>query len=68
MTDQPNFIYFECPDCGFDSVQKSTFTGSYNCPLCAEDSGHDVGMRDRVARDSDMPEGYDARKLSSAPK
>lgn len=61
MSDQPDFDYFECPECGFDSVQKSDFMGSRWCPLCAGDSGHDVRMDRRTARASDRPEGRDAR-------
>jgi predicted Zn-ribbon and HTH transcriptional regulator len=60
--EQPNFIYFECSECGFSSVQKSDFKGSSECPLCAGDSGHSVSMSRRVARESDKPEGRDARK------
>lgn len=56
------FDYFECSDCGFDSVQRSDFDGSKYCPLCAEDNGRDVTMRRRPAVDSDMPEGKDARR------
>lgn len=63
MTDQPDFDYFECPECGFSSVQKASFTGSEACPLCAGDSGHDVGMTRRTARETDKPEGRDARRL-----
>jgi hypothetical protein len=59
--EQPDFIYFECPECGFDSVQSKNFRGSRACPLCAGDSGHDVSMRTRIARDTDKPEGRDAR-------
>ena len=62
MTEQPDYIYFECPECGFDSIQRSDFKGSSECPLCAGDSGHDVGMRQRVCRESDTAEGFDARK------
>jgi len=62
MTDQIDFIYFECQDCGFDSVQRADFTGSYFCPLCAGDSGHDVEMKQRVCREDDTAEGFDARK------
>jgi len=63
MIEQPDFIYFECPECGFSSVQKTPeFKGSCACPLCAGDSGHDVRMNDRVCRDTDKPEGFDARK------
>jgi hypothetical protein len=61
MNEQPDFIYFECSDCGFDSVQKSDFSGASYCPLCAEDNGRDVRMTSRIARQSDMPEGRDAR-------
>lgn len=58
----PDFDYFECQDCGFDSVQPATFAGEYCCPLCAADSGHEVTMRRRPAQDEDRPEGFDARK------
>jgi hypothetical protein len=61
MTEQPDFIYFECPECGFSSVQRSDFKGGDACPLCAGDSGHDVGMRSRICRSDDKPEGKDAR-------
>lgn len=60
--EQPEFHYFECPECGFDSVQKADFSGSEECPLCAGDSGHSVRMRRRIAGDADTPEGRDARK------
>ncbi len=66
MTEQPGFIYFECQDCGFDSIQRSDFTGSYACPLCAGDSGHDVAMKGRVCREDDTAEGFDARKGTRA--
>ena len=59
---QTGFDYFECPECGFSSVQKSTFDGSEACPLCAGDSGHDVDMHRRECLDTDKPEGRDARK------
>lgn len=63
MVEQPDYDYFECPECGFSSVQLSTFTGREDCPLCAGDSGHDVLMHRRTARTTDKPEGKDARKL-----
>jgi hypothetical protein len=56
------FDYFECPECGFSSVQSSDFTGTEWCPLCAGDSGHDVLMNRRPCKDTDKPEGRDARK------
>ena len=62
MKEQPDFVYFECPECGFDSVQKKDFRGSTACPLCAGDSGHDVSMNERVCRYIDNPEGRDTRK------
>ncbi len=62
MSEQPEFDYFECPECGFSSVQKASFSGSDLCPLCAGDSGHDVEMKRRTARSDDKPEGKDARK------
>jgi hypothetical protein len=36
MTEQPNFFYFECRDCGFDSIQPADLKDSYYCPLCAD--------------------------------
>lgn len=63
MVEQPNYAYFECPECGFSSVQLITFTGREDCPLCAGDRGHDVLMHRRTARITDKPEGKDARKL-----
>lgn len=60
------YVYFECPDCGFSSVQRSDFAGSAACPLCAGDSGHDVRMRHRDATPDDRPEGFDARLGSRA--
>lgn len=62
MTNQPDFIYFECRECGFNSVQPKAFKGSDMCPLCAEDCGRDVAMSQRVSRYTDKPEGRDARK------
>lgn len=64
MNEQPDFIYFECP---VSSVQRSDFKGSRACPLCAGDSGHDVGMMRRVCLDTDKPEGRDARKEPARP-
>jgi len=61
-TDQPGFTYAECPECGFSSVTRDGTVSSWACPLCAGDSGHDVGMERRVARSSDRPEGADARR------
>jgi hypothetical protein len=60
--EQQAFLFFECAECQFSSVQHRPFMGSDTCPLCAGDSGHDVRMRRRVARESDKPEGRDARK------
>ena len=62
MTEQPDFHYFECPECEFSSVQKADFAGTEWCPLCAGDSGHDVRMKRRVCLSTDEPEGKDARK------
>lgn len=66
MSEQPDFSYFECEECDFSSVQRSNFKGSSFCPLCAGDSGHDVGMIERVCRETDKPEGFDARKGTRA--
>lgn len=59
------FDYFECRDCGFNSVQPLDFDGSNMCPLCAADCDHDVRMSRRAALDTDKPEGKDARKDQS---
>lgn len=56
------FEFYECPECGFSSVQRLDFNGSKACPMCAGDSGHDVRLSCRPATDSDRPEGFDARK------
>jgi hypothetical protein len=61
--EQPNFHYFECPECGFSNVQYASFDGSDACPLCAGDTGHDVAMKRRVCRTTDQPEGRDSRLL-----
>jgi predicted RNA-binding Zn-ribbon protein involved in translation (DUF1610 family) len=71
--EQPAFDYFECPECGFSSVQRADFSGHEDCPLCAGDSGHDVLMRRRTCLETDRPEGRDARedlsiKASDAPE
>lgn len=60
--EQSGFDYFECPECGFSSVQKSDFSGSGDCPVCAGDGVHQVPMNRRTACASDKPEGRDARK------
>ena len=57
-----DFLFLECPDCEFSAVVPAKSTGSRLCPMCAGDSGHDVTMRKRPARDDDRPEGRDARK------
>lgn len=59
--EQPDYIYFECPECGFDSIQKADFDGDDRCPMCEGDSGHVVHMRQRICRDRDQAEGFDAR-------
>lgn len=61
MTEQPQFHYFACYECDFSSVQRADFAGSESCPLCSEDKGDDIRMGRRIARDTDRPEGYDAR-------
>lgn len=55
------FIYFQCPECGFSSIQGHSFAGSRTCPECAGDSGHDVRMDCRPAHPGDVVEGFDAR-------
>jgi uncharacterized Zn finger protein (UPF0148 family) len=62
MTDQPGFTWAECPECGFSSVTRDGTVKFWDCPLCAGDSGHDVEMNRRVAREGDKPEGRDARR------
>ena len=65
MSEQPDFHYFECPVCEFNSVQKAAFNGSEYCPLCAEDNDRDVKMRRRLCLETDVVEGKDARHLPS---
>ncbi len=65
MPKQFDFHYFECPECEFSSIQKSDFSGNEACPLCAGDSGHHVLMHRRIAMNSDVAEGYDARNVLS---
>ncbi len=60
--EQPDFLYHECPSCEFSAVTRADYAGPGLCPLCAEDNGRDVAMRRRIARDTDRPEGRDARK------
>ena len=65
--DQPDFTYYECPECGFDCIHEASYKPrSTACPLCEGDSGHDVGMLRRVARKTDKPEGRDARRSTLA--
>lgn len=59
----PGYVFFECPECEFSSVQPEAFNGSDACPLCAGDSGQDVRMRRRPCRADDNPEGFDARRV-----
>lgn len=66
LKDEPDFHYFECPECGFDSVQPADFGGGETCPLCAGDTGHDVLMHRRRALNTDKPEGKDARNDGAA--
>lgn len=60
--EQPAFHYFECSECGFDSIQPADYSGPEDCPLCAGDHGRANKMSRRVARDIDDPEGVDARR------
>jgi hypothetical protein len=59
---QPDFDYFECPECEFSLIQHCTFNGSEACPLCASDTGYNVKMSRRTCEDTDKAEGKDARK------
>jgi hypothetical protein len=69
MSEQPDFTYYECPECRFDVIHRADYEcRSTACPVCAGDSGHDVGMRSRPARSTDKPEGKDARAALRAGK
>jgi hypothetical protein len=59
--EQPDFISFKCPRCGFDAVQRTDYSRSTSCPECAWDWGHDVAMKGRVCLESDKPESCDGR-------
>jgi DNA-directed RNA polymerase subunit RPC12/RpoP len=61
MTNE-GYLYWECPDCGWDTVLHAKKAGQ-SCPLCASDSGHFVRLRARPARSTDRPEGPDDRKF-----
>ncbi|MER9524055.1 hypothetical protein NKI96_10765 [Mesorhizobium sp. M0292] len=68
VVEQPGFTYYECPECGFDVIHRADYEcRSTACPICAGDSGHDVGMNSRTARVTDKPEGKDARAALSIP-
>jgi hypothetical protein len=62
MSTQPGFTYWECLDCGFDAITKDGLVYTPICPLCAGDNGRDVEMKSRVALDTDIVEGKDARR------
>jgi rubredoxin len=55
------FDYFECPQCGFDSVQLATFMGPETCPMCEFEGETIVRMERRPARAADDPVGRDVR-------
>ena len=62
VLEEPGFTYYECPECGFDCIHPADYEPrSTACPLCAGDSGHDVGMSSRTSLSTDKPEGKDAR-------
>lgn len=68
MTEQPDFIYLECTQCGFDSVHRKEFSApNPTCSPCASSTGHKFKMRERVCRESDVPVGFDARKVRPEP-
>jgi uncharacterized paraquat-inducible protein A len=57
------FDFWECPDCEYTLVLPRTGSKTTAiCCLCSMDSGHEVLMRRRPARDDDEPEGPDARR------
>lgn len=66
MTEQPGFTYWECRECGFDSVTSDAIVNPKSeqcCPLCAGDNGRDVVMSGRAATTEDINvEGRDARR------
>lgn len=66
MSEQPGYTYWECKECGFDAVTQDNAMEDRKdpiCPLCAGDTGRDVIMTGRVAREEDTGiEGIDARK------
>jgi len=54
MTD--HLFWFECPECGWDSLEARALAESPvgACPMCREDSGHVVEMRFRHASESEL--------------
>lgn len=67
MTEQPDYLYFECPDCEFSVIHEAAFGTEVFCQLCADDSGHKVLMNGRVATSADNAEGDDARPFNMRP-
>lgn len=64
--EQPDFHYFECPDCGFDCIHPAAFDGDDICPLCDGDNNRGVKMNRRTAVTTDVTEGRDARRGATA--
>lgn len=61
------YLYCECPACDFSLVvDRSKIVGqTVHCSLCASDNGRTVAMIARQAEDTDVAEGFDARKAKS---
>lgn len=62
------YLFLECPDCQFSAVLTEARAHPYQCcPMCAEDNGRDIRMRERPATAEDKPEGSDDRPPAPPP-
>lgn len=60
--DQPDFLYFECPECGYTSVREDGSTATDECPRCIVYYNREVRMAVRTCRSDDVATDWDARK------
>jgi hypothetical protein len=61
MSRSDGYLFWQCPECGWDTVLRNGKDGVGSCPLCMSDKGRYVRLRSRPAMDTDQPEGPDER-------
>jgi hypothetical protein len=66
-TQQPTFLFFECPQCEFTCIQERALGTEAICPLCVEDGSKLVPMAFRTALSTDHAEGHDSRPSMMRP-